>query len=348
MGKKVSGAITGGLKGFITGGGNPLAAAAGAAGGFLGAKSRQRPEATESSSLSPWARGQFETATGAINSIALDPNNARRVAGLNADDLAGMQMTRDAAGVGAEDLAYASGTARDLSGAITEDEIRGFYNPFERDVVAATQADIDYSRQVAEQSAGAAATAAGAFGGDREAVYKAQLAGDVLRSGGQTIASLRAGGYRDAMGMAGTNRQLRLAGNAQLRDMVAARRDAAYGDAAARGTVGALQRGVEQAGYDSAYEWNGDRMRTLLGTMGAMPRETTTTAYGPSQSSGARAVAGATGALGTLEDLTRVWRERNRGPAPTAPSGMADWQIAAQVGRPDLSDVRLPSINWGP
>ena len=322
MGKKVKGAVLGGAKGFLTGG--PKGAAIGALGGVLGASSKQRNEGSVTNAMPAWMQGQYNTALGEINSIAMDPSGARQVAGLNSDDLASIEATRAAQGLGAEDLAFASGTARELSGAITPDEIRGFYNPFEQDVVAATQADIDYSRQLAEQSAGGAATAARAFGGDREAVYKAQLAGDVLRSGGQTIANLRAGGYRDAMNMAGTNRGLRLAGNSQLLNMVNARRDAAYGDAAALAGAGGLRRSVEQAGYDSRYAWNADRSKLLLDSLGALPgNQGTVSSFGPSQSAGARAIDGAVGLLGGVDDLRKAWEKwRGGGKAGSVPSAV--------------------------
>lgn len=348
MGKKVKGAVVGGVTGFLKSGGNPWGAAAGALGGAMGARSKQRNEGSVTTSMPSWMQGQYDTALGEVNRIAIDPANARQVAGLNADDLGAISGIRSAQGLGADDLAFASGTARELSGAITGDEIRGFYNPYEQDVVDATQRDIDYSRQLAEQNAGSAATAAGAFGGDREAVYKAQLAGDVLRSGGQTIAGLRQGGYRDAMNMAATNRQLRLGGNAQLRDMVDARRSAAYGDAQALAGAGAMQRGVEQAGYDSRYDWNQSRSDTLLRSLGALPgNQGSIERFGASQSSGERAVDGAIQGMGTIDDLIAAWRNRQTagGRAPSA--GSMPSPIDPRAFTPDIRST-IPTINWGP
>jgi hypothetical protein len=78
--------------------------------------------------------------------------------------------------------------------------IGDYYNPFQQDVIAGVQSDFGRQRDLANMSAADQATRAGAFGGSREAVLRANLMGDVNRNEGITLANVRNLGFENAAG----------------------------------------------------------------------------------------------------------------------------------------------------
>tara|TARA_R110000803_G_scaffold188666_1_gene251119 strand:+ start:164 stop:1978 length:1815 start_codon:yes stop_codon:yes gene_type:complete len=94
-------------------------------------------------------------------------------------------------------------TSRDVTaGQLSNTDLSRYTNPYESQVVQSTLGDLDRARQLSMGQAGAQASAAGAFGGSRQALMEAEtnrsFADQAARSAGQ----LRQAGFNQAQGMA--------------------------------------------------------------------------------------------------------------------------------------------------
>lgn len=133
-----------------------------------------------------------------------------------------------------------------------------FLNPYLDEVVNATAADLDFDLKQALNQNSAAAAAKGSLRGSGLAVNNALTQGEFARAKASELGQLRAQGFDKAMGYG-----LRAAGQAQdmagqqVDDAVRMGRaglDAATTEIDARSAAGSAERGLEQAGYDIAYE----------------------------------------------------------------------------------------------
>lgn len=172
-------------------------------------------------------------------------------AAFNPDQQAAFGEIRAAQGFGQGDMATAQGRANSLAAnGITGADIQKFQDPYQQQVIDAAMRDIEQARGQRRLGANSEAEAAGAFGGDRNAVYNAVLDGEYDRTGANTIAGLRSNGFNAASGLAMQNAGLQMTGNDQLMNMINQRRQAMYGDAQALGGVGDLQQQRQQAILD--------------------------------------------------------------------------------------------------
>lgn len=80
-------------------------------------------------------------------------------------------------------------------------DIDKFMNPYTRDVVDQSLADIERARMQQANQAAAQATAAGAFGGSRGALMEAEVARNALEQGARTASDLRRRGFEFASQM---------------------------------------------------------------------------------------------------------------------------------------------------
>jgi hypothetical protein len=78
-------------------------------------------------------------------------------------------------------------------------DISQYMNPYQQQVIEAGQADIERQRQLASNTLGAQAQAAGAFGGSRQAVQEGVLAGEALRQASDLSAQQRQSGFQQAV-----------------------------------------------------------------------------------------------------------------------------------------------------
>lgn len=85
-------------------------------------------------------------------------------------------------------------------------DISEFFDPFQADVISGVQSDFDRQRGLADVQARGAATAAGAFGGSREAILRSEAARNIGDRESQVLANVRSQGFRDATGSAFRNR----------------------------------------------------------------------------------------------------------------------------------------------
>lgn len=97
-------------------------------------------------------------------------------------------------GGAAPGLAALSGDANALA---------GLMNPYQSQVIDATNADFDRSAALTGRGVDDAATMAGAFGGSRHGVAAGVAGGEVERARNSALANIRTQGFQDAMGRAG-------------------------------------------------------------------------------------------------------------------------------------------------
>lgn len=76
--------------------------------------------------------------------------------------------------------------------------IENYSNPYQQQVIGQIQEEGNRQAGFANLQAADMATRAGAYGGSREAVLRAQMMGDVQRQTGQNVAQYSASGYEDA------------------------------------------------------------------------------------------------------------------------------------------------------
>jgi hypothetical protein len=76
--------------------------------------------------------------------------------------------------------------------------INQFMNPYTSDVIGRTGMDLARQAAMQQNTLGAQATAAGAFGGSRQAVAEQELQRNVMEQQGRTAAQMRQGGFESA------------------------------------------------------------------------------------------------------------------------------------------------------
>jgi hypothetical protein len=86
--------------------------------------------------------------------------------------------------------------------------VQKYMNPYENQVVQNTLADIERARQGQISAEGARATAAGAFGGTRQAVTRSLVDEAALRNAGNLAAQLRQSGFAQAQNLGLSQQQL--------------------------------------------------------------------------------------------------------------------------------------------
>ena len=77
-----------------------------------------------------------------------------------------------------------------------------FMNPYMNDVIQQQYRDIADQGEIQRQKLGASAVGSGAFGGSRQGVAEAELAGNVLDQQARTGSQLRSAGFQQAQGLA--------------------------------------------------------------------------------------------------------------------------------------------------
>jgi hypothetical protein len=225
----------------------------------------------------------------------------------SADELAGIQGVRDMQGFLDPDLAGAQATAGQLAQGISHADIQNFYNPFENDVVGAFMGDLDEMRGRTDLDVNSQAEAAGAFGGGREAVLRGQLQGERERYGAGALSDIRSRGYEGARDTALSNQQLRIGGNAQLADMILARRRGRASDVGALYGSGLAQRGYDQESRDLEQRQLDVRLRAAGGPAQPGP------AGGPGGGGLLGAMAGFQDGYRGAQDLYGIWGNRGSG-----------------------------------
>ncbi len=168
------------------------------------------------------------------------------VAPFNSDQRDAMRGFRNVDGYLANRYQDATNQAADLSHGINADDIRSFYNPFENDVVGSFLKDVGTMHAQEDLRVNDNAEAAKAFGGDREAVYRAVSQGQLDDNAQRNLAGIRTAGWNSALQGALQNHGLQLTGNAQLQALLDQRRANKIEDLKNLMTVGGMRQAYSQ------------------------------------------------------------------------------------------------------
>tara|TARA_R110002126_G_scaffold91189_7_gene217101 strand:- start:199 stop:3312 length:3114 start_codon:yes stop_codon:yes gene_type:complete len=95
-------------------------------------------------------------------------------------------------------------------GLLSELDLNQYINPYENQVVQNTISDLDRSRQMQQAQSGAQASAAGAFGGSRQALLEAENNRNYFDQVGKTTSGLRQQGFENAQQLARSDIQTML------------------------------------------------------------------------------------------------------------------------------------------
>jgi hypothetical protein len=163
---------------------------------LLTAKTGQAPTSTELTAMSPQVAGQNvltqaaqqQAATQAgLGALTFDPTTGAVTGAGQGTGIAGyqpfLQQAQQYSGPGA---------------------YQQFMSPYQQDVISTTLAEYDRQRQIAAQAIPAAAIQAGAFGGGREGVQRAEFGAETLQNRAALQAQLLQQGYQAAQQAAGT------------------------------------------------------------------------------------------------------------------------------------------------
>lgn len=226
---------------------------------------------------------------------AQDVAGQMRVAPFNADQRQAFRGVRNFQGYLDGDMAGAQARAEDLAGGVTHRDIRQFYNPFENDVVGSFLNDVNTMHGTEDLRVNDAAEGASAFGGDREAVYRAVSQGVVDDNAQRNLAGIRSRGYELASNNAMTNHGLQLAGNQQLQGLIESRRGNRLEELRALLASGGMQQDQLQRQYNLPV----DRLNLLMQSVGQPMYNPPSQPYDPV----AGALSGFQGGYGTGADI---------------------------------------------
>jgi hypothetical protein len=202
----------------------------------------------------------------------------REIAGFTPDQLAAMQMTREAVGTGAGAVNQAVGTAGQVAG-FTPGQVQGqsflnanigaYMNPYLQQVAGNVMSDLDRQRLMQQNQNAANAFQAKAFGGSRQGVVEAETNRAAQENAARTLTDLYSGGFNAAAQLAGqdlsfaqqaalANQQagisgagLKLQAAGQLGQLGGAQQAMSQADIAALGNVGSMQQQLQQATTDA-------------------------------------------------------------------------------------------------
>ena len=118
----------------------------------------------------------------------------------SAQDLLGTGVSRMDEATAALTPAY--GTLAGVAGEFDPTTVSQYMDPYEEAVVQQALADIQREGELAQRTADAGAVGAGAFGGSRQGIERAEIVRNVLDRQAKTAAQLRSAGYQSALGQA--------------------------------------------------------------------------------------------------------------------------------------------------
>lgn len=282
-------------------------------------KGGQTATTTQQNTLDPFIKEALSRniqAATQVASLPYQPYSGPRVAGFRPAEQQAFDITQQAVTnrVGAPELAQATQVAQQaamFSPRQFQQNVQGFMNPYQSQVVDATMARLAQARAERDAATKAQLAASRAFGNERRGVYEAQLAGEQDRNAAETLANLYSQGYGQATQMAQALPGQQLAGAAAL---------AGYGNQALQqeqaragmlSGMGQQQRGLAQQNLDLAYQdflaqrgYPVEQLKILQSGLTGLPnvQSATTTSTTPGQGFLGTA-SGIAGVLGGLKNL---------------------------------------------
>jgi hypothetical protein len=170
----------------------------------------------------PWMQAQYQKSIGYDNSAAArTPGQA--VAGFTPDQLAAMKAITGSATYGIGDLTGAGANSQKLAQGISAGDVQNFMSPYTQNVVNQTVDTMNRQKSIAGAGVDAAAQAANAFGGDRQAVAHSLSDQNYDNATATAVANLNNQGYQSAVNSALQNQTAKLGGNQQLTNEILAR-----------------------------------------------------------------------------------------------------------------------------
>lgn len=151
---------------------------------------------------------------------------AYQVAGFNPDQLQAMSTARQ--GIGAyQPYLYGAGNAMNIAQAgtygaaapIGGQQIGQYMNPYNQMVLQQQLAEMNRQGAMQQQGLQAKAVGAGAFGGTRDALQRAELSRNLMQTQNQAIGQSMQQNYAQALAAAQQQQQAQMAGYKQLADM---------------------------------------------------------------------------------------------------------------------------------
>ena len=161
---------------------------------------------------------------------------------------------------------------------LSPENVQRYMSPYTQNVIDATMRDIGRERDVALNELGAAASAAGAFGGSRQGVAEAETRRAFAETAADTAARLREAGYTQAAGMAQADLAARSAAAQGGLGTAGARLQQEISGLGATMAAGEAERVLNQQAQDALYEQYMLQMQypltqfgVLTGAAGAIP-----------------------------------------------------------------------------
>ena len=162
--------------------------------------------------------------------------------------------------------------------------IAQFMNPYTSMVTGNALNDLERQRQMATNTTGAQASAAGAFGGSRHGVADSLTNEAFARQGAQTFGNLQQQGFNTALGAAQNQQGVQMGGAAQLGQLGQQAFNTGQSIQQQQMQQGLMQQGLQQALIDAARGqyagFTGAPQQSLslpLAALGAQPNQSTTT-----------------------------------------------------------------------
>ena len=251
-----------------------------------------------------------------VSQLPYQPYSGPRVAGFRPVEQQGFDITQQAVAnrIGAQQLAQATEAAQraaTFSPEMFQQNVQGFMNPYQQNVIDATMNRLAQARAERDAATKAQLAASRAFGNERRGVYEAQLAAEQDRTAAETLANLYNQGYGQAASLASALPGQQLAGASAL---------AGYGNQALQqqqayanmlSGVGQQQRGMAQQNLDIAYQdflaqrgYPIEQLRIFQSGLSGLPNVQSTTTTKTEPGSGFLGTAsGVTGVLGGLKNI---------------------------------------------
>lgn len=254
--------------------------------------SSQKTKQTIDPRLTNAALNVFGQGQAAANQLGV-----REIAGFTPDQLAAMQMTREAIGTGAGAVNQAVGTAGQVAG-FTPGQVQGqsflnanigaYMNPYLQNVAGNVLSDLDRQRLMQQNQNAASAFQAKAFGGSRQGILEAETNRAAQENAARALTDLYSGGFNAAAQLAGqdlsfaqqaalANQQagisgagLNLQAAGQLGQLGGAQQAMSQADIAALGNVGSMQQQLAQATTDAERNLILEKFQLQQGALGSL------------------------------------------------------------------------------
>lgn len=217
--------------------------------GSKGSKQTAVQQTSNTTSADPQAMGVYRDILARAQQASSTPYQTYQgpqVAGFSGDQTQAFEAVRDAQGIYQPYFDQAETFAQRAGGALTPEQIRNYYNPYQQDVVDAMTAQLDINDARGQQRLTSDAIRQGAFGGDRERVASAVLKGEQDRNRNTVIADLMSKGYSQALAAAMADRSAAGQGSQLLSGLGAQSQNLALQQAMAQLQTGSLQQQQEQ------------------------------------------------------------------------------------------------------